>query len=211
MNFTLVDIRRMITDKTDDAELAPFLMAQKQKLSSTIDSYQKAEESLNTILEHIERTKMNTKNVSNTIEEKTVEDIIFAGYRFKGKYSEAGTGYKRIGRAAGRFIAGPAMMLFYDSEYRETDADIEAGFPLSKQMTVPDINCRILPGGKAVTLVHHGVYETLGKSYEKIFAYIESKKFTPILPSREIYLKGPGMIFRGNPEKYLTEIQLFIK
>ena len=31
-----------------------------------------------------------------------------------------------------------------------------------------------------------------------------------ILPSREIYLKGPGMIFRGNPKKYVTEIQLLV-
>ena len=25
---------------------------------------------------------------------------------------------------------------------------------------------------------------------------------------REVYLKGPGMIFKGNPKNYLTEIQL---
>ena len=28
------------------------------------------------------------------------------------------------------------------------------------------------------------------------------------LPTREVYIKGPGMIFKGNPKKYLTEIQL---
>ena len=26
-------------------------------------------------------------------------------------------------------------------------------------------------------------------------------------PIREIYIKGLGMIFRGNPKKYITEIQ----
>ena len=26
-------------------------------------------------------------------------------------------------------------------------------------------------------------------------------------PIREIYIKGPRMIFRGNPKKYITEIQ----
>jgi hypothetical protein len=30
-------------------------------------------------------------------------------------------------------------------------------------------------------------------------------------PTREIYLKGPGMIFKGNPENYLTEIQIMIE
>lgn len=28
------------------------------------------------------------------------------------------------------------------------------------------------------------------------------------LPTREIYVKGPGLIFKGNPKNYLTEIQL---
>jgi effector-binding domain-containing protein len=32
-----------------------------------------------------------------------------------------------------------------------------------------------------------------------------------LLPSREVYLKGPGIIFRGNPKKYLTEIQILIE
>ena len=30
-------------------------------------------------------------------------------------------------------------------------------------------------------------------------------------PPREVYLKGPSMIFRGNPHKCLTEIQILIE
>ena len=32
-----------------------------------------------------------------------------------------------------------------------------------------------------------------------------------VLPTREVYLKGPGMIFKGNPRNFLTEIQMLIK
>ncbi|MBZ0258338.1 hypothetical protein K8I31_19885, partial [bacterium] len=46
--------------------------------------------------------------------------------------------------------------------------------------------------------------------YEMIIAYIKEKEIKIQCPSREIYLKGPGMIFRGNPKKYLTEIQFMI-
>ena len=28
------------------------------------------------------------------------------------------------------------------------------------------------------------------------------------LPTREVYVKGPGLIFKGNPKNHLTEIQL---
>ncbi|HEY6249898.1 MAG TPA: GyrI-like domain-containing protein, partial [Candidatus Angelobacter sp.] len=65
-----------------------------------------------------------------------------------------------------------------------------------------------LPGGKFVSLVHQGPYTELGKSYERLFAYLHAKGLQGQLPSREIYLKGPGMLFRGNPRKYLTEIQV---
>lgn len=29
-------------------------------------------------------------------------------------------------------------------------------------------------------------------------------------PTREVYIKGPGMIFKGNPKRYLTEIQILV-
>ena len=31
------------------------------------------------------------------------------------------------------------------------------------------------------------------------------------MPSREVYVKGPGMIFKGNPKNYLTEIQIMFE
>ena len=42
-------------------------------------------------------------------------------------------------------------------------------------------------------------------------AYLKQKGYKATAPSREIYLKGPGMIFRGNPKNYLTEIQMVVE
>ena len=70
---------------------------------------------------------------------------------------------------------------------------------------------RELPGGRCVSLMHKGPYDELGRSYEKILAYIREKGYQTLLPSREVYIKGPGMILKGNPEKYLTEIQIMIQ
>ena len=69
---------------------------------------------------------------------------------------------------------------------------------------------RELPGGPCVALLHQGPYEELGRSYAKILQYIKDEGFEIIRPTREVYLKGPGIIFRGNPKKYLTEIQMLI-
>jgi len=48
----------------------------------------------------------------------------------------------------------------------------------------------------------------LGRSYAKILRQADGQKLKISLPTREIYVKGPGMIFQGNPKNYLTEIQL---
>jgi hypothetical protein len=37
------------------------------------------------------------------------------------------------------------------------------------------------------------------------------KRYRLSSPCREVYLKGPGMVLKGNPKNYLTEIQLMIE
>lgn len=103
------------------------------------------------------------------------------------------------------------MTLFYDGEYKENDADYEACFPIRKGSDKESISVRELKGGKAVSLIHKGPYDNPGDSYKKLYAYINEKNYEIIIPTREIYLKGPGMIFRGNPKNYLTEIFILVK
>ena len=209
MDFSISEIREILSGYSEDTELLEHLEKQQIKLKQKIQQAKAVESSLEEIIISIRRIKMNIKHISFEVKEKEIEDIIFAGNRFKGKYNEVGNAFKKVGRKAGRLICGSAMTLFYDCEYKETDADIEGGFPVRKSFkSNNDIDCRVLKGGKAVTIIHKGSYETLNKSYEKLFSYIESKKYKTISPSREIYLKGPGMIFKGNPENYLTEIQV---
>jgi effector-binding domain-containing protein len=44
-----------------------------------------------------------------------------------------------------------------------------------------------------------------------LFEEIHARGLTAKVPSRELYVKGPGMIFKGNPQKYLTEIQVLLE
>jgi effector-binding domain-containing protein len=62
-----------------------------------------------------------------------------------------------------------------------------------------------------MTLLHKGPYEQLGHSYAVILEHVKRSGFEVEIPTREVYLKGPGMIFKGNPRNYLTEIQIPIK
>ena len=151
------------------------------------------------------------RNLTFEVEEKVLEPILIAGVRYKGKYSDCGKGFAKIGKALGRFIRGKPFCLYYDGEYREDDADIEACMPLSQKREAEGISVRELPGGRCLTLLHKGPYEELGRSYAKILKHVEKTGHEVGLPTREVYLKGPGMIFRGNLRKYLTEIQMPIE
>lgn len=54
--------------------------------------------------------------------------------------------------------------------------------------------------------------KTLRHYHERgILEEIRRRGLTPKTPSREVYLKGPGMFFRGNPDRYLTEIQVLVE
>jgi effector-binding domain-containing protein len=59
-------------------------------------------------------------------------------------------------------------------------------------------------------LIHKGSYDQLSRSYGKLFDYIKANNLTSVSPIREIYVKGPGMKFKGNSKKYLAEIQIMV-
>jgi effector-binding domain-containing protein len=43
-----------------------------------------------------------------------------------------------------------------------------------------------------------------------VFDHLAETGLKPCQPPREIYLKGPGMLFPGNPREYLTEVQVIV-
>jgi effector-binding domain-containing protein len=142
--------------------------------------------------------------------EREIEPMTVAGIRMHGRYSECGKLFGRLAKALYRHILGKPMNLYYDGEYREDDADFESCFPVKSDARTgaEGVSVHELPGGKFMTLIHKGPYEELGRSYSVIFEHVQRLGLRTLVPSREVYLKGPGMIFRGNPKNYLTEIQI---
>lgn len=151
------------------------------------------------------------KNATFEVEEKTVDSMVIAGVRMKGRYSSCGKGFAQIGRRFGRNICGKPFLLHYDTEYKEEDAEFEACMPVRMGTSEDGISVRELAGGRCVALLHKGAYDDLGRSYAKIRAYMKQQGYEFKMPTREVYIKGPGMIFKGNPKKYMTEIQMLIE
>ena len=207
--FSLSEIKEILGECNEETDLLEQLKTKLVEIQSKISKY---EEISNVIENTIKIEKENKMKVAENfeIEEKEVDTILIAGYRMKGKYQEIGKGFSIVGKKFGRHANGKPLGLYYDGEYKENDADFEACFPIRKGSDTNNISVRELKGGKCVTLIHKGSYDNLSESYKKVFAYVNEKELKTKLPTREVYLKGPGMIFKGNPNNYLTEIQIFI-
>ena len=208
--FSLKEIREIVKEYTDESDLVAFLEQKKTEVQTNISRYSDILSALEGII-RAEKEAIVKSSLEFDIEEKEVDTILIAGYRMKGKYEEAGKGFQIISKAAGRYITGNPMSLYYDGEYMEDGADFEPCFPVRKGKNTEELSVRELKGGRAVSVIHKGPYEELGRSYEKIFAYINQKALKTILPTREIYIKGPGLILKGNSLNYLTEILFMIE
>jgi DNA-binding transcriptional MerR regulator/predicted transcriptional regulator YdeE len=209
--FPLEQIRRILEECRDETDVVGWLERQRRTLAERLDRDRALVASLDRIIAEERKAIDMTRQATLEIEEKDLPGLLVAAIRMRGRYSDCGKGFARLGRALGRLIAGRALCLYYDGEYKEDNADFEPCFPVRQKKEIEGISFHELPGGRCVSLVHQGPYEQLGRSYEKILAYVQQKGYALVLPTREVYIKGPGMIFRGNPKNYLTEIQIPIK
>lgn len=208
MEFSIEDIATVLSGCSDEADILNYLERQKTFLQQRIQEDRDIVRSLAEIVSNEKAAKQLLESGNFAVQEKTVEPMLVAGIRMKGKYSDCGEIFGRLGKAIGRHISGKALCLYYDGEYREEDADFEPCFPICKEIPVEGVSIRTLPGGRCLALVHRGAYEQLGRSYAKILKHADELKLKITLPTREVYVKGPGIIFKGNPKNYLTEIQL---
>ncbi len=209
LDFTVEQVADLLATCDDQADILDFLEQQQLLLEQKIRHFRGVVVSLQQMIRQEKEARMAAHNSSFAVEERTLGPMLMAGVRMKGRYAECGKGFAQIGKSFWRHIAGPPFLLHYDTEFKE-EADFEACMPIKKGKDVAGISVRELPGGRCVSLRHQGPYEELSRSYAKIAAYIKEKGYEIVMPTREIYIKGPGMIFQGNPKKYLTEIQMLV-
>lgn len=207
LEFSVAEIREILHHGGDDEDLLGAIERHKAAIEQKVRRLRKVARSLEQFISD-ERQGRAMAQGTHDVTEKLLDPVLVAGIRMKGRYSDCGQGFSRIGRSFGRYICGKPLLLHYDTEYREDDADFEACFPVRQARAVDGISVRELPGGRCLSLLHHGPYEQLGHSYARILSHVKDNALGIAAPTREVYLKGPGMIFKGNPRNYVTEIQL---
>lgn len=208
LGFSLQEIKEIFSGCQDDAQIAVHVQKKLAEIGQTIRKYQGIQKNLRLFLDSVKEEKM---LLQTDIESEIIPEMLICAIRFQGKYNQVGPKFAALFKSAGRRAAGKPFALYYDGEYKEENADIEACLEVKKEIRKAGISCRRLMGGKALTLLHYGPYEELGRSYQLLFEHCCERGLEVLLPTREQYLKGPGMIFHGNPKKYVTKLIFPVK
>ncbi len=121
----------------------------------------------------------------------------------------------------GARVAGPSLTIYYDTEYRERDVDVETATPVAAPLPEDGrVRVRELPGAETMAcVVHQGSYDTIGQAYTALMAWIEASGYRIVGPNREVYLRCPDNDYgdaeaigysdhvAGDPAEYVTEVQ----
>lgn len=211
LDFSVREIQELLANVEDEHDILADLESKHAAIRQRVAEDRQTQKKLAVIINRVREERAIMSDTTFEIEEKQLEPIQVAALRMTGRYSDCGKGFGAIGKKFGFKINGKAMLLCHDDEYKEDDASFSVCMPIKGGESSEDIEVLELPAAKCVSLVHKGPYDTLKTSYAKVFEYIAEKGYTAARPTREVYLKGPGMIFKGNPQKYLTEIQVVVE
>jgi effector-binding domain-containing protein len=132
-------------------------------------------------------------------------------------FQSATTDQKKIGETCGvllpavwRFLSergiapsGPPFTRYTD--WRETDCDLDTGFPIATPVkTEGTTKTGTLGGCQAASAIHEGAYDTLAETYTLLFTLIHEQGRTVSGPTWEFYLTDPGEL--PDPKDWKTEI-----
>lgn len=206
LDFSIAEIKDVLVNYDAEEDLAYFLAEKKTRIAQKILDEQELMKKIDRFLA-FEKEK---QGMDYTIEIKETGLMEVASIRFKGTYKDVGKYIGMICKEAKNKAQGTPFSCYYDSGFAEI-ADIEVCLPTKGLVKGAGITAKQMPGIKAICTTHIGSYDTLHFAYKALLDYAREHHIECGLPSREIYHKGPGMLFMGNPNKYVTEIMIPIQ
>ena len=142
---------------------------------------------------------------------KDIEPIRVAVMSFKGVVTEAPKVFPNVFKAIKGKANGAPFICYYAMNQETKTGEMELCVPTAESPNDNGITVKAMPRIKAVCVTHVGSYETMQYAYQAIDRYAQENNLTLQLPFREVFIKGPGMLIKGNPDKYITEILFPLK
>lgn len=151
--------------------------------------------------------KKRRRNMEYKIEIRELEPLRVAYMRYEGDVTKANRVIPKVFQAIRGKTNGAPFFSYLSMQPDTKQGVLELCVPTEELPCNPGIEIQVMPRFKAVCVTHIGSYATLSLAYAAIDQYAARHSLKITAPFREVFIKGPGMLFKGNPETYITEIQ----
>jgi effector-binding domain-containing protein len=208
MGLSLEQIARLLKQGLPPEQLRGMLRLKQVEIEQHVQAEQ---ERLSRLEARLKQMEQETEMSNYDVILKTIEALPVASIRQKlESYSASGQLFTElygcVMASGSAHPAGPAMAIWHDHSYRETDIDAEALLPLDGTLKPTGrIQVYTLPEARMACTLHQGPMESVGAAYEAIMRWIEAGGYTITGPNREVYLHWPEA--GEDPSAALVEIQ----
>ena len=211
LGLSLDDIAVLINDNLSAEHMSKIFTLKRTELKQRVLEEQKRLARVEKVLKQIEKEGAMPKY---HITIKKIDPQIVVSVRdVLAEFSGEGIGQmfqELIGFLVSNNIkpAGPSMLIYRDTEYKEQDADIEVAAPISTEITgTESVQVYELEGfEQAATITYKGPYEDMDEAYNEIMSWIAGNDYRINGFCRELYLVSPGDT--DDPSQYVSEIQV---
>lgn len=154
----------------------------------------------------IEKLKERAQNSSDIIKEITVEpQTVFRKTVLSPSVAERTVILRETALEAMRKFGTDTTRRMYFIEYPLSNPD-KISFCVAVPPESRGENVFTLPKFSALSFFHHGPYEDIPKTREKVVKYAEKNGFSHSATCRHVYLEGPPQ--HKDPNKFITQIIL---
>lgn len=201
-HFSIAEIKDILMTLTNYEELSYYLIEKKQQLKQEIRTLQQQIQLLDNLISDTRiQPSVQTYTISKTILE--AQDYIYR--EFSGPYDEMSDEVNILYSQGKNWVTGPLFLLDNFSSESNT---YRIGLPVSKKIEHSQITNDRLPQQRGIQLTHNGSYTTIGNAYKYLMDYAKKEKIQTEEHFCTQFVKGPGKLFKGNVNSYITKIIL---
>lgn len=144
--------------------------------------------------------------MNDQIEIRNIAPIRVAFLHYKGAATKANKFFPSVFKSIQGKANGAPFYYYYTMNPETKIGEMDICVPTEQSPLGNGIEVKEIPAIKAICATHTGSYEALHHTYEAIDQYAAKHNVQLQPPFREVYIKGPGRLLKGNPDKYITAI-----
>ena len=204
-HFSIQEMKDVLQNCENDEDICYYLQQKMALIKKNILEEKACMKAMDSYLKERDFTKQ--ANALYQIQEEICEKIQYAAIPFQGSYDKIKTYVQRLYKELKGNTKGAIFQIYFEEAYDEMMAS-RVCVALKKEIkTVPnDFFIGQIQARPVLSLYHIGSYETLHIGYKALLDYAQEHHLHLQLPYWQHYEKGPGIVLKGNPDKYVTKI-----